>query len=359
MDIPLNEFNCRISISEKGFEALATLEKSYSSCVIIADDKLAGIYGQEVIKAATAIVNEPQLITFPPGETSKTISTASLLWEKLITIGADRSSLIISLGGGVTTDLAGFIASTFMRGVDIVHIPTSLLAMVDAAIGGKTGINLPQGKNLVGTIHHPRLVLINLELLTSLSQKEYQSGLAEVIKSAVLGSPSLFEFLTQSTQEINQRQPDVLKKLVVDTCIIKSEIVKQDEKEQNLRAVLNYGHTYAHAIETATNYTQYTHGEAVSIGMSCAAHAAKELGLIDLSFIQRQDSLSQQLGLPIILPDIDNSTLINLMKKDKKSLSGKINLIVPEKVGKVIKATNVATTIINNALKDKRKFDNV
>lgn len=359
MDIPLDEFNCRISISEQGFSVLSTLKKTYTSCFIIADDQVSSIYGKQVLAATNEALPAAELVTFPPGEVSKSIETASILWEQLITLGADRSSLIISLGGGVATDLAGFVASTYMRGVDLVHIPTSLLAMVDASIGGKTGINLRQGKNLVGTIYHPNLILINLETLPSLSQREYQSGLAEVIKSAVLGSPELYNYLHQHIDAINNRDLQSLKSIITDTCRIKSEIVKKDEKEQNLRAILNYGHTFAHAIETATHYSQYTHGEAVSIGMSCAAYAAKELGLVDHSFIKNQDLLCQQLGLPTTLPGIENRTLINLMKKDKKSLSGKINLIVPEKVGKVIKAPNVATEIINKVLEEKRTIDNL
>lgn len=357
MDIPLDEFNCRISVSERGFTALSTLKDSYTSCFIIADDTLATLYGDEVVAAVQNIDSEPEIITFPPGEAAKSIETATILWEQLIELGADRSSLIISLGGGVATDLSGFVASTYMRGVDLVHIPTSLLAMVDASIGGKTGINLRQGKNLVGTIYHPKLILINLELINSLPDREYRSGLAEVIKSAVLGSEDLYRFLRELADAINDRDPEVLKKIIIDTCRIKADVVRNDEREQNLRAILNYGHTFAHAIETATQYSQYTHGEAVSIGMSCAAYAAKELGLVDGTFIKNQDSLCQQLGLPTTLPNIENTTLINLMKRDKKSLSGKINLIVPEKIGKVIKAPNVATEIIKKALDDKRTVD--
>lgn len=359
MDIPLDPFNCRINISEQGFAALTTLEKKYTSCFIIADDALATLYGEAVKSAARGIHDDPQLITFPPGESSKSIETASILWEQLITLGADRSSLIISLGGGVTTDLVGFVASTYMRGVDLVHIPTSLLAMVDAAIGGKTGINLQQGKNLVGAIYHPKLILVNLETLDSLSVKEFRSGLAEVVKSAVLGSAELYEYLCDHIERIDNRDRETLKKIVIDTCRIKVDVVSKDEKDQNLRAILNYGHTFGHAIETATQYQVYTHGEAVSIGMSCAAYVAKHLGLVDNAFIKNQDSLCQELGLPTTLPNIDTTVLINLMKRDKKSLSGKINLIVPEKIGKVITAPNVATEIITKALEEKRTFDNL
>ncbi len=315
--------------------------KNYSSCVLITDERVFSLYGKE-------IPVEPIIV--PSGEKCKSFETAEYCWSKMYSIGLDRRSCVISLGGGSVTDLAGFVASCYMRGIDVIHIPTTLLAMVDAAIGGKTAVNLTDGKNIIGTFHHPKCVIINPHYLHTLSERDYRSGLAEVIKYGVIWDEQLFEYLENNMADILDRKMD---NIIRRCCEIKTEVVRRDDKEKGLRSILNWGHTFAHALETATDFSTYLHGEAVSIGMSCAAHVSQLKGYVDREFIKRQDTLCERAGLPIELPLIPIDSLVELMRKDKKAESGNIVLVLAEKIGKVIKVDNVDESVIREALEWK------
>lgn len=362
MKVDIDYFFSEVHRVCEGFDmiapAIGSLKKQYSSCTLIADATVYELYGEEVLSQLNTLGIPVYCIKIAAGEVSKNLQTAGECWSSLIQCGLDRRSLIVSLGGGATTDLAGFVASGYMRGIDVVHIPTTLLAMVDAAIGGKTAINLAEGKNLVGTFHPPKKVLILPHFLATLNDREYRSGLAEIIKSAVIKDELFFVFLEERMAEILNRNPNVLKTILEESSAIKAKIVSEDEQEHDVRAVLNYGHTFGHAIETATKYKRYCHGEAVSIGMSCAAHIGKALGYVDDVFIKRQDAICQAAGLPTALPvDISTQALISLMQRDKKVVFGKINLIVPEKIGKVIRVREVIERVIAKALEEKRLQD--
>jgi 3-dehydroquinate synthase len=290
-------------------------------------------------------------ILLPSGESAKSLEQVTYCWNLMYSHGLDRKSLILSLGGGTISDTAGFAASCYMRGLDLIHIPTTLLAMVDASIGGKTGINFGTGKNLIGTLHQPRLVLISPHFLASLPDREFRSGLAEVIKAGFIWDPDLVEFLERYMSHLLNRDAEKIKSIIAKACKIKAEVIRIDEKEKNLRSILNYGHTFAHAIEAATQYNRYTHGETVSIGMSCAARISREMGYVDADFVKRQTNLCQQAGLPVDLPsDLPIDALIELMSRDKKAVLGKINLILPRKIGKVDKINDIDPALIKRAL---------
>ncbi len=351
----LQQVGSRIVFSEQDLTGLIplidSLQKDYSHCALIMDKHVHKLYSSKFLSLPIDI------ITIPQGEHSKTLETATQVWNQLFEQGFDRKSLIIGLGGGVTTDLAGFVASTYMRGIDVIYIPTTLLGMVDAAIGGKTAVNLGQGKNIIGAIHHPQSIYICEKFLETLPEREFIAGLAEVIKSTIIGDSELFFEMEQSIDQLRQREPQLIRTILQRTTQLKSHIVAQDEKDHGIRAQLNYGHTFGHSIESLTNYKLLLHGEAVSIGMSCAAHIAQKLGLTDQTFVDRQDALCRSIGLPTTLPNIDDKKLISLMKQDKKSNFQKINLIVPEKVGKVITVSDVREDLILEVLKEKRQRD--
>jgi len=317
---------------------------------IITDGCVNELYVVDVIHQLRAnnVIVHPYVI--PSGEQSKTLEWAQLCWEEMLFQGADRSSVIIGFGGGVVTDFAGLVASCYMRGVDLLLVPTTLLGMVDAAIGGKTGVNLATGKNIVGTFYPAKCVFFNTFFLNSLSEREYRAGLAEVIKYGVACDAAFFEWLEQYSHEINRRDLKIIDLIVEKACKIKVDIVERDEREDNIRAILNWGHTFAHAIETATEYRIFLHGEAVAIGMHCAALVSLELGLITPEIVARQAALCQTFGLNTELPNISIDILIDLMRKDKKSVSGAISLIVAQGIGKVQKIEAVDPNIIRRAL---------
>lgn len=353
----ITQHPCRIVITDNELNALERylkLEGKYSRCVIISDENVFPLYGGQLSQFLQAQGIPISQMVLPTGESTKTLETANQCWIKMHQEGVDRQSLVIGLGGGVVTDLAGFIAAGYMRGIDIIQLPTTLLGMVDAAIGGKTGVNLPTGKNIIGIIHHPQLVLVTPRFLNSLPDRDMRSGLAEVIKYGVIWDAEFFHFLEQHVAQIIQRDPQILERIITRSCEIKAEIVQQDEQDKNVRAILNWGHTFAHAIETATHYMKYSHGEAVAIGMSCAAHVSHALGFVDDDFIRQQDRLCQQLGLPITFPDISLEKCLQLMAKDKKAVVGKISLIIAEKIGKVFKINAVDPEIIKKTLEVKR-----
>ncbi len=337
----LEKYGTEIVISEK--PQVQDMLDRYSSYVVISDENVFALYGEELFDRKRALL-------LPPGEESKTLNSAELCWKAMSNLGCDRHSLVIALGGGMVTDLAGFVAGCYMRGIDVMHIPTTLLGMVDAAIGGKTAVNVPPVKNLVGVLHHPKRVWINPSFLRTLSRREFCSGLAEVIKYGVIKDPEFFTFLEEKMENILQLDEECLKKIINRSCEIKAEIVNADEREQGERAILNWGHTFAHAIEAVTHYKKYLHGEAVAIGMCLAARLSFLLGEVEEKFIQKQVEICQKAELPTSLPDIPADQLIALMRRDKKSSFGKFSLIVAKKIGKVVRVTDVDQLLIEKTV---------
>jgi 3-dehydroquinate synthase len=291
------------------------------------------------------------LLIVDPGETSKSVSSADALWNQLLEAGADRKTVIVAVGGGVVGDLAGFVAATFARGVPLVQVPTTLLAQVDSSVGGKVGVNLSQAKNMVGAFWQPAGVLIDTALLDTLAEREYRSGLAEVVKYGVILDAELFAYLEQHAGELTARNALALEHVITRCCRLKADVVEGDEREESgLRAVLNYGHTFCHALESVSGYGVYLHGEAVSIGMLCASRLAEHLGRVDRAFTERQENLLTRLGLPVEFPALDPRQILAAMAHDKKVEHGRLRFVLPSRMGHVELVGDVAEKDIRAAL---------
>ncbi len=281
------------------------------------------------------------------GETHKTFANVGRALEALGQLGATRDACVIALGGGVVGDLAGFSAACWMRGIDFIQMPTTLLAMVDSSVGGKTGVNLPVGKNLAGAFHQPRAVLADIDTLATLPEREYRAGLAEVIKGAAIGNESFFAWLEQQADALAARDPVTVLEAIVRKVEYKAGVVARDETEQGERALLNFGHTFGHALETAGGYTTLLHGEGVAIGMLLAARLSERMGLSTLDDTERLQRLLEKLGLPVIIPaGMDPQRLLALMRLDKKNTAGVPRLILWRGVGRAEIVSGVSETDI-------------
>ncbi|MEA2012976.1 MAG: 3-dehydroquinate synthase [Verrucomicrobiota bacterium] len=304
---------------------------------LVSDSNVAELYEKNVKKllSKTGTANIKTEI-FPPGEKSKNLSTIEGFYHSALKVGLDRASIVVALGGGVTGDMAGFLAATYMRGIDFIQIPTSLLAMVDSSVGGKVGVDLPEGKNLVGAFLQPKIVIIDTNFLLTLPSREIRCGLAEVIKYGVILDEDFFSYLESNVKALREMDLDVYESLIKKCCDLKAHIVCEDEKEHGVRSYLNYGHTFGHAIETLGGYEELNHGEAVSIGMMMAGELACLMGLFDRDLLKRQRSLLTQVGLPVTFKNTFSSDeIINIMQNDKKTQGGNLRLILPEGIGKV------------------------
>ncbi|HEX5106386.1 MAG TPA: 3-dehydroquinate synthase [Pirellulaceae bacterium] len=320
---------------------------------IITDENVGPRHAVPIERALAAAGVKCDVVTVPAGEASKSVGQAELLWNELVRRQADRKTAVVAVGGGVVGDLAGLVAATFARGLSLVQIPTSLLAQVDSSVGGKVGINLPAAKNIVGAFWQPAGVLIDLDVLSTLPEREYRSGLAEVVKYGVILDAAFFEYLEKQADKLIARQPEVLEHVIARSCRLKASVVERDEREETgLRAVLNYGHTFCHAIETVTGYRQYLHGEAVSIGMVCAARLAESLGRIDGSLGLRQQALLEKLGLPVAIEGLDRDELLAAMRRDKKAEHGRLRLVLPARLGQVELVSAVDEDLVRRAWSD-------
>jgi len=322
------------------------LQKNCGSnhAVIITDTNVDSLYADKLGDQLAAEQWEVHILVVDAGELSKCPEVASDLWETMLNEGTDRQSIVVAVGGGVVGDLAGYVAATFTRGLGFFQVPTTLLAQVDSSVGGKVGINLPGAKNMVGAFWQPLGVLIDVDVLATLPEREYRAGLGEVVKYGVILDADFFVYLEQNVDAINSYDGPTLTYIVQRCCRLKAEVVEQDERETTgLRAVLNYGHTFAHAFEAAGNYGELLHGEAVSIGMMCAARLAQRMGRIDNSFVNRQQSLLESLSLPIATPNYDADDLLALMKRDKKVDEGRLRFVLPDRLGHVELVKNVRT----------------
>ena len=307
-----------------------------SHAVVITDENVEEPHAACVVESLAEADLQIDLLVVDAGETSKSIEMVGGLWEQLLELGADRKTVVVAVGGGVIGDLAGFVASTYGRGIPLMQVPTTLLAQVDSSVGGKVGINLPGAKNMVGAFWQPCGVLIDTAVLDSLPDREYRSGLAEVVKYGVILDAEFFEYLEANVACLNNRDAEVLRHVVTRCCEMKAEVVGQDERDQTgQRAVLNYGHTFCHAIETVCGYGKYLHGEAVAIGMICASRLAERLGRIDAALTARQRDLLTSLQLPVDVPDVDHDALLEAMSRDKKVEHGRLFFVLPSRLGHV------------------------
>lgn len=318
---------------------------------IISDDMVFPRYGKQVEHALRQADFAVAAYSVPAGEGSKTLTMAARLYDWLIEQRAERGQAVIALGGGMITDLAGFVAATFARGLPLVHVPTSLLAMVDAAIGGKVAVNLPQAKNLVGAFYQPRLVLADVASLKSLPPRELASGWAEVIKHAMIADENLLALLEEKAEAIRQLEPEVATEVIRRSIAIKAAVVSEDEREETgRRMVLNYGHTVAHALEAASAYAGLLHGEAVAVGMTAAAQISRRLGLLPAQVAQRQRRLLERFGLPTSRSGIDRARVRQAMALDKKVRAGAIRWVLLEGIGRPVLRDDVPADIVEEAL---------
>jgi 3-dehydroquinate synthase len=273
------------------------------------------------------------------------------VYDRLAANWADRQTLVVAVGGGVIGDLAGFVAATFARGLPLLMVPTTLLAMVDSSVGGKVGVNHPKAKNLIGCFHQPVGVWIDIGPLKTLPDREFRSGLAEVVKYGVILDAELFAYLEGNISALLSRQPEAIRHIVARCCRLKADVVEQDEREETgLRAILNYGHTFAHAFETVGGYGNWLHGEAVSAGMICASRLAEGRGMIPHDLTQRQEKLLSLLGLPIAPERRPIDDWIAAMRQDKKNLEGKIRLVLPKRLGEVALFDDVLESDVREVL---------
>jgi len=305
---------------------------------VVTNPTVKKLYGRRVLDSLKAAGFRVMSIEVPDGEQYKNLDWANAVYTALLTNGFDRKSALVALGGGVIGDLTGFAAATFMRGVPFVQVPTTLLAMVDSSVGGKTGVNHPMAKNMIGAFYQPKKVLMDLTVLASLSREEFLSGMAEVIKYGIIRDEAFFDYLGANRERILAQDPEALGHIIRRSCEIKAEVVAADEREGGLRAILNFGHTIGHAIETAENYTM-RHGYAVAIGMVLASRLAHRTGLCDPSVPDRVEELVRAYGLPAGLTALSRKPsiagLMDTMQVDKKAEGGRITFVLPKKIGEV------------------------
>lgn len=306
-----------------------------SRVVVITHPSINDLYGEEVAESFIVQGWTTDIIEVPEGESSKNLSQAEKLYDHLLELNCDRKSVLVALGGGVIGDLVGFVAATYQRGIPFIQVPTTLLSQVDSSVGGKTAVNHPKGKNMIGAFYQPRLVVADLETLRTLSQKEYRAGLAEVVKYGVIADARLFEFLETHYKKILNLDHKSLAHIVETSCAIKARVVEKDERESHYRMILNFGHTFGHAIESLTEYALFVHGEAVAMGMVRAAQLSHSVGKCSEEVPKRLEALLKNLGLPVDMPDLDSSAVIESLYHDKKTIGHKIRFILVTEIGSV------------------------
>jgi 3-dehydroquinate synthase len=307
------------------------------------------------MQSLTAAGIETALLEMPDGERAKRLSTLEKLADQLVKAGADRGATLIALGGGVVGDVTGFLASIYMRGVELIQVPTTVLAQVDAAIGGKTGVNLVSGKNLLGTFHQPRMVLVDPAVLKTLSPREYRAGLYESLKCGIIGDAALFRLFEEQHKEILARDPAVVERVIADSVRLKASVVSADEREGGLRQVLNLGHTIGHALEAETGYRLLLHGEAVGWGIVAATYIALAAAKLDSVTAGRIMNAVLALGdLPRM--NIKTANILKRLKSDKKTREGVVHFILPREIGKVEITSDVAETAVRAAIEEMRKL---
>jgi 3-dehydroquinate synthase len=337
----------RVNLGERSYDIHITTDdpagvgpfagaRCRGSLALIIADTAVQAHARAVDAALRSAGFQTRIHLLPPGESQKSLAVAAQLYDALAELHADRRTLVAAVGGGVVGDLAGFVAATFNRGLPLLMVPTTLLAMVDSSVGGKVAVNHPRAKNLIGTFHQPIGVWIDTATLATLPERDYRSGLAEVVKYGVILDADFFAYLEAHADPLLARQADVVRRVVERCCRLKADVVERDEREETgLRAVLNYGHTFAHAFETAAGYGRWLHGEAVAAGMMCAARLAVRLGLVGAELPERQQRLLERCGLPTAPEPWSAEELLTTMRSDKKALAGKLRFVLPRRLGQV------------------------
>ncbi len=321
-------------------------------CAIITDTNVGRKFAKPVYESLLKAGFEPVLITVPAGEKAKSLKSVQSCYDQLAAHRLERKSFIVALGGGVVGDLAGFVAATYLRGIPFVQIPTTLLAQVDSSVGGKTGVNLRAGKNLVGAFYQPRLVLCDLDTLKTLPEREFRAGLAEVVKYGIIFDAKLFAQLERDLLKILKRDRKILVPIIARCCEIKAEVVAQDETENGLRAILNFGHTIGHAIENISGYGKFLHGEAIAIGQVAAAKLSQKILGLPSDDVARIEKLFVRASLPvrIKLNSAQRKKLFTAMKLDKKVSAGEIKFVLAEKIGKVVWGRKIPPALVEEVL---------
>ncbi len=359
VNVPLGQRRYAIKIGDRLLHRLGAecaRLKLGARCAIITDTNVGRQYAKPAYNSLLGAGFEPSLIVVPAGETAKSLKTVQSCYDRLESHRLERNSFIVALGGGVVGDLAGFVAATYLRGIPFVQVPTTLLAQVDSSVGGKVGVNLKAGKNLVGAFHQPRLVLCDLSTLGTLPASQYRAGLAEVIKYGIIYDPALFARLERELPALLRREPRILAAIVARCCQIKADVVGQDETEGGLRAILNFGHTIGHAIEAISGYGKYLHGEAISIGQIAAARLSAALTGLPTKDVTRITDLFRGAGLPaqVRLNAIQRTKLLSAMKLDKKVSNGEIKFVLANRIGKVVWGQKVPVAEIQRVLTTDR-----
>jgi 3-dehydroquinate synthase len=320
---------------------------------LVTDSAIMALHGTAVVESLTRAGFTVTVIEVPEGETAKTLAVAEQCWDRLLAAGLDRSSTVLGLGGGAVGDLAGFIAATYMRGMHFVTLPTTVLAQVDASIGGKTAIDHPKAKNLIGAFHQPRLVVVDPSVVRTLPEREFRSGLAEIVKHGIVLEQPYFEEVERDAAALLARRLDVLENVIGGSCRLKASVIERDpEEKSDLRFALNYGHTIGHALEAVTGYGRWTHGEAVSLGIAAEARLARRLTLADEATVARQERLLAGLGLPIRVGAIDVEAVLSAMSRDKKARDGRVPFVLAPRLGEFRVVYDVPVAEIRSALRE-------
>ncbi len=322
------------------------------TAVLISDEAVFSLYGERALKSLSEAGFAPRSFTVPVGEATKTLDTAGRIYDFLVEQRVERGEAVIALGGGRVGDLAGFVAATFLRGLPLVQVPTSLVAMVDAAIGGKVAVNHPRAKNLIGAFYQPLMVLADVQALTTLEGRELASGWAEVIKHGLTLDADLFSFLEDSAGKLMELEPEATTRAIAWSASVKAGVVSEDEKETGRRTILNYGHTIGHGLEAATGYGRFLHGEAVAIGMMGAARLSERLGLMGREVVERQRDLLQRFGLPTSCPGVGLEDVLKAMELDKKVREKEVRWVLPGGVGCVSPRHQVPPEEIRSVLQE-------
>jgi 3-dehydroquinate synthase len=356
IQVKLPQHSYNIAIAPGCLDSLGEQMRSLDlgrKVLLVSNPAIFDHYGKRAIASLEVAGFEVASCTIPAGERYKTLESIQTIYDVALDNRIERSSVMVALGGGVIGDMTGFAAATWLRGIPVVQVPTSLLAMVDAAIGGKTGVNHPKGKNLIGAFHQPRLVAIDPQVLETLPGREFRAGLAEVIKYGVIWDAELFDRLERADRfdQFRYINPGLLQEILQRSCQAKADVVSKDEKEAGLRAILNYGHTIGHAIESLTDYQLLNHGEAVAIGMVAASHLAMELQLWDKACHDRQFDLIEKAGLPTGVPvGLDIEAILETLKADKKVKDGKVRFVLPTQLGAATVSDRVTADDIRRVL---------
>lgn len=322
----------------------------FTSVQILASPRVWRFVGKQTLRQFGK-GQRPHVHLFPDGESAKTLKSAEQLARSLSRAGADRRCLLIAVGGGVVGDVAGFVAATYLRGVALVHVPTTLVAQTDSAIGGKTGVNLPEGKNLIGAFYPPRLVLADPVVLRTLPEREFRGGMAEVVKYGIIADKPMFGFLEKNLEKALMRDAAALSYLITRSVEIKAHVVGRDETEAGLREILNFGHTFGHALESVTRYRRYQHGEAVAWGMMAAALLGHEAGVTSAPEASRIVALVRQLGTLPAWPRVTPASLLEAMRSDKKSRGGKLRFVLSPAIGKARSYDNIPVELVKRVLR--------